>query len=54
MTDVSPAADADPSDLEEQAAPACVMSFNVNDPSGAADRPETSRRSRRWERTPCR
>jgi hydroxymethylpyrimidine/phosphomethylpyrimidine kinase len=35
MTDVSPAADADPSDLEEQAAPACVMSFNVNDPSGA-------------------
>jgi hydroxymethylpyrimidine/phosphomethylpyrimidine kinase len=35
MTDVSPAAEADPGDLEEQAAPACVMSFNVNDPSGA-------------------
>src|SRR5947207_2404940 len=35
MTDVSPAAEADPGDLEEQAAPACVMTFNVNDPSGA-------------------
>ena len=35
MTDVSPAAEADLSDLEEQAAPACVMSFNVSDPSGA-------------------
>src|SRR5436189_5033442 len=35
MTDVSPAAEADPGDLEEQAAPACVMSFNANDPSGS-------------------
>jgi hydroxymethylpyrimidine/phosphomethylpyrimidine kinase len=35
MTDVSQAVEADPGDLEEQAAPACVMSFNVNDPSGA-------------------
>ena len=35
MTDVSPAAGVDPGVLEEQAAPACVMSFNVNDPSGA-------------------
>jgi hydroxymethylpyrimidine/phosphomethylpyrimidine kinase len=35
MTDVSPAAETDLSDLEEQAAPACVMSFNVSDPSGA-------------------
>ena len=35
MTDVSPAAEADPGVLEEQAAPACVMSFNVSDPSGA-------------------
>ena len=35
MTDVSPAAEADPGDLEEQAAPACVMSFNASDPSGA-------------------
>jgi len=35
MTDVSPAAEAELSDLEEQAAPACVMSFNVSDPSGA-------------------
>src|SRR3982750_1982719 len=35
MTDVSQAVEADPSDLEEQAAPACVMTFNLNDPSGA-------------------
>ncbi|MEO6895228.1 MAG: bifunctional hydroxymethylpyrimidine kinase/phosphomethylpyrimidine kinase [Caldimonas sp.] len=35
MTDVSPAAGEEPGVLEEQAAPACVMSFNVNDPSGA-------------------
>ena len=35
MTDVSQAVEADPGDLEEQAAPACVMTFNVNDPSGA-------------------
>ena len=35
MTDVSPAAETDPGDLEEQAAPACVMTFNVSDPSGA-------------------
>ena len=35
MTDDSQAVEADPSDLEEQAAPACVMTFNPNDPSGA-------------------
>src|SRR3982751_452545 len=35
MTDVSQAVEPAPSDLEEQAAPACVMSFTVTDPSGA-------------------
>jgi len=37
MSDVSQPVEADPGDLEEQAAPACVMSFNVNDPSGAGE-----------------
>jgi hydroxymethylpyrimidine/phosphomethylpyrimidine kinase len=35
MTAISPATEADTTGLEEQPAPACVMSFNVNDPSGA-------------------
>jgi hydroxymethylpyrimidine/phosphomethylpyrimidine kinase len=35
MTALPPAADAASADLEEQPAPACVMSFNVSDPSGA-------------------
>ena len=35
MTANSPAAEAELTDAEEQPAPACVMSFNVNDPSGA-------------------
>ena len=35
MTAISPAAEADSTDPTEQPAPACVMSFNVADPSGA-------------------
>jgi hydroxymethylpyrimidine/phosphomethylpyrimidine kinase len=35
MTAISPATQADATDLVEQPAPACVMSFNVSDPSGA-------------------
>jgi hydroxymethylpyrimidine/phosphomethylpyrimidine kinase len=35
MTATSPATEADTTALEEQPAPACVMSFNVSDPSGA-------------------
>ena len=35
MTALPPAADAAAPELEEQPAPACVMSFNANDPSGA-------------------
>jgi hydroxymethylpyrimidine/phosphomethylpyrimidine kinase len=35
MTATSPATEADSTALEEQPAPACVMSFNVSDPSGA-------------------
>jgi hydroxymethylpyrimidine/phosphomethylpyrimidine kinase len=35
MTATSPATEADATSLAEQPAPACVMSFNVADPSGA-------------------
>ncbi len=35
MTAISPAQQSDVNDLVEQPAPACVMSFNVSDPSGA-------------------
>jgi len=35
MTALPPAADAAAPELEEQPAPACVMCFNANDPSGA-------------------
>ena len=35
MTATSQATQADATDLVEQPAPACVMSFNVSDPSGA-------------------
>ena len=35
MTAIPPAAEADETDPAEQPAPACVMSFNVADPSGA-------------------
>jgi len=35
MTAITPATEADASDPTEQPAPACVMSFNVSDPSGA-------------------
>ena len=35
MTATSPATQTDATDLVEQPAPACVMSFNVSDPSGA-------------------
>ncbi len=35
MTAISPVQQSDVNDLVEQPAPACVMSFNVSDPSGA-------------------
>ena len=35
MTDESPTPDAEAAAMQEQAAPACVMSFNASDPTGA-------------------
>ncbi|HZV91592.1 MAG TPA: bifunctional hydroxymethylpyrimidine kinase/phosphomethylpyrimidine kinase, partial [Caldimonas sp.] len=35
MTAISPATEADATEPAEQPAPACVMSFNAADPSGA-------------------
>jgi hydroxymethylpyrimidine/phosphomethylpyrimidine kinase len=39
MTAIPPAAEADATEPAEQPAPACVMSFNVADPSGAGGSP---------------